>query len=195
MIVVSEDPLVRSGLMSLLENQGIQTTSADSLTSAADATADVAVWDLGSNAHEVPDRLEELQSSRHTVIALLPDATQAASAYAAGARGLLLRNANGEELAGALVATRAGLVALDPVVAEALVPSREPLDPVLDLTPREREVLSHLSAGLSNKEIAQRIGISDHTVKFHVNAILQKLGASTRTEAVVTAARRGLITL
>lgn len=194
-IVVSDDPLVRSGLASLLQGQGIPSASASSLTAAADAMADIAVWDLGDAASDVPDRLEELQSSRHTVIALLPDATNAATAYAAGARGLLLRDADGQALAGALAATRAGLVALDPIVAEALVPSREATLPALELTPRESEVLGHLSDGLSNKEIAGRMGISDHTVKFHVNAILQKLGASTRTEAVVSAARRGLITL
>ena len=195
-VVVSDDPLIRSGLASLLSERGISTASASSLAAAADATAEVAVWDLGANAADVPDRLEELQSSRHTVIALLPDATQAPSAYAAGARGLLLRDADGEALAGALVATRAGLVALDPIVAEALVPSqREPIEPAFDLTPREREVLSHLTSGFSNKEIAQRMGISDHTVKFHVNAILTKLGVTSRTEAVVSAARRGLVIL
>lgn len=194
-IVVSEDPLVRSGLGSLLKGQGIASASAASLTAAADAMADIAVWDLGGASAEVPDRLEELQSSRHTVIALLPDVANAANAYAAGARGLLLRDADGQALAGALAATRAGLVALDPIVAEALVPSREPTLPALELTPRESQVLGHLSDGLSNKEIAAKMGISDHTVKFHVNAILQKLGASTRTEAVVSAARRGLITL
>jgi DNA-binding NarL/FixJ family response regulator len=194
-VVISEDPLIRSGLASLLQGQGIASASASSLTAAADALADVAVWDLGGASNEVPDRLEELQSSRHTVIALLPDPTHAASAYAAGARGLLLRDADGQSLAAALMATRAGLVVADPIVAEALVPTREPMEPSLELTPREGEVLAHLSDGLSNKEIAGKMGISDHTVKFHVNAILQKLGASTRTEAVVRAARRGLITL
>jgi len=124
-----------------------------------------------------------------------PTLSSAANAYAAGARGLLLRDADGQALAGALAATRAGLVALDPIVAEALVPTREPTLPALELTPRESQVLGRLSDGLSNKEIAAKMWISDHTVKFHVNAILQKLGASTRTEAVVSAARRGLITL
>jgi DNA-binding NarL/FixJ family response regulator len=64
-----------------------------------------------------------------------------------------------------------------------------------ELTPREREVLQLLAEGLGNKEIARRLRISDHTVKFHVNAILGKLGARTRTEAVTRAARQGLITL
>ena len=63
------------------------------------------------------------------------------------------------------------------------------------LTPRESEVLQLLAEGLPNKAIAERLGISDHTAKFHVNAILGKLGASTRTEALAQAARLGLVLL
>jgi DNA-binding NarL/FixJ family response regulator len=64
-----------------------------------------------------------------------------------------------------------------------------------ELTPRERDVLSLLSEGLTNKAIAQHLGISEYTVKFHVNTIFRKLGAQSRTEAAVRAARLGLITL
>jgi DNA-binding CsgD family transcriptional regulator len=64
-----------------------------------------------------------------------------------------------------------------------------------ELTDRERQVVQLMSEGLSNKLIADRLGISDHTAKFHVNGVMVKLGASTRTEAVVEAMRRGLITL
>jgi two-component system, NarL family, nitrate/nitrite response regulator NarL len=69
------------------------------------------------------------------------------------------------------------------------VPMAEPF------TARELEVVQLLAAGLTNKEIAQRLGITEHTVKFHVNAILGKLGAATRTEAVVQAARLGIVVL
>ena len=62
------------------------------------------------------------------------------------------------------------------------------------LTPREREVLGLLAEGLTNRAIAERLGISEHTAKFHVNAILGKLGVETRTEAVGEAARLGLVT-
>jgi DNA-binding CsgD family transcriptional regulator len=64
---------------------------------------------------------------------------------------------------------------------------------IAPLTRREREVLQLLAGGMTNKEIAARLGVTDHTIKFHVNGILGKLGAVTRTEAVVEAARRGLI--
>ena len=64
-----------------------------------------------------------------------------------------------------------------------------------ELTERERQVVTLLAEGLSNKLIADRLGISDHTAKFHVNGVMAKLGAGTRTEAVVEAVRRGLVTL
>jgi len=67
--------------------------------------------------------------------------------------------------------------------------------PIEDLTPRELEVLQHLAEGLTNKAIAQRLAVSEHTIKFHVNALMSKLGAQSRTEAVVLATRQGLITL
>jgi DNA-binding NarL/FixJ family response regulator len=64
-----------------------------------------------------------------------------------------------------------------------------------DLTPREIEVLRMLAEGLGNREMASRLGISDHTVKFHISSILDKLGASTRTEAVTMGIRMGIILL
>lgn len=88
-----------------------------------------------------------------------------------------------------------GLCALDEAALERLVaPAPADLDGV-PLTPREREVLELIAEGLSNKIIALRLAISEHTAKFHVNSILDKLEADTRTDAVVRAARRGLLTL
>jgi len=69
------------------------------------------------------------------------------------------------------------------------------IDTVEELTPREVEVLRLLADGLGNKEVALRLGISDHTVKFHISSILAKLGAGSRTEAVTLGIRRGLILL
>jgi DNA-binding NarL/FixJ family response regulator len=85
-------------------------------------------------------------------------------------------------------------VVLDEDLAEeAIRPPPRPLGSHETLTPREIEVLELLASGLSNKEIADRLGVSFHTVKFHVNAILGKLGASSRTEVVALAARAGLL--
>jgi DNA-binding NarL/FixJ family response regulator len=89
-----------------------------------------------------------------------------------------------------------GLMVLDPTLVSALplVTDRSIEAPVEPLTTREEQVLQQLAEGLSNRSIAQRLQISEHTVKFHINAILGKLGAQSRTEAVARAARLGLIT-
>jgi DNA-binding CsgD family transcriptional regulator len=88
----------------------------------------------------------------------------------------------------------------DAVVIASAAPERDeadegPAPPVEPLTPREREVLELVSEGLPNKAIAARLGVSDHTVKFHLSSIFGKLGVSTRTEAVRRAVHAGLISL
>jgi DNA-binding NarL/FixJ family response regulator len=115
-------------------------------------------------------------------------------------RAVLPREVTPEQLRAALEAAAAGLVVVHPAELETVLPAPVGLPAALDelpepLTPREREVLQMLAAGLANKEIAARLKISDHTVKFHVASILGKLGASTRTEAVSTGIRRGLVLL
>ncbi len=194
-VVVAEDPLARSALSMLLTGQGMSVATVTSGGAAGDARADVAVWDLGADTRQAQERIDEMDAAPQRVVALLPDATHAPAAFAAGARGLLLRETNGPSLGAALRAVAAGLVVVDPALATAVVPARERAPLAAELTTRESEVLQLLSAGLSNKEIAARMKISDHTVKFHVNAILTKLGVSSRTEAVVQAAKRGLVIL
>jgi DNA-binding NarL/FixJ family response regulator len=91
------------------------------------------------------------------------------------------------------------MVLLDPEIAKDLLAGNRQsgadptLETVEELTPREIEVLRMMAEGLGNKEIAARLGISDHTVKFHISSILAKTGASTRTEAVTLGIRMGLI--
>jgi two-component system nitrate/nitrite response regulator NarL len=129
------------------------------------------------------------------LVILLSDPQQAADVWAAGARCLLLREAKAGQLLAALQAAGQGLVVFDPVLAGALLPDA-PLNSaslVESLTPRELEVLQLLAEGLPNKTIARRLDISEHTVKFHVNAIMGKLNAHSRTEAVVRATQLGLI--
>jgi two-component system nitrate/nitrite response regulator NarL len=110
---------------------------------------------------------------------------------------LLLRDSSAESLAAALQAAVQGLVILDAALAVAVLPARDPEAELLveALTPRELEVVQLLAEGLSNRAIAHRLEISEHTIKFHVNAILGKLDAQSRTEAVVRATRLGLILL
>lgn len=116
-----------------------------------------------------------------------------------GARGLLLREAHAENITEALAAVHHGLVVLSPEVLDALapavgeLPSDDEVPPGEPLTAREIEVLGLLADGASNREIARRMQISEHTVKFHVSSILNKLGAATRTEAVTRGYKEGLI--
>ncbi|MDE3230020.1 MAG: response regulator transcription factor [Chloroflexota bacterium] len=117
--------------------------------------------------------------------------------------GALPRDAGGEEIMAAIQAVASGLTTLDRSLAQAalsgLARGAAQPEPVGEqdepLTAREREVLQLLAQGIPNKQIAQRLSISEHTVKFHVSAIMTKLGAASRTEAVTTAARRGLLLL
>jgi DNA-binding NarL/FixJ family response regulator len=108
-----------------------------------------------------------------------------------GGLALLPTSASAEQVIAAIEATAAGLAVVHPDHAGSLS-ARTNDDP---LTPREREVLHLLAAGLGNKEIAGRLTISDHTAKFHVSQILAKLNAVSRAEAVSIAMRRGLVPL
>jgi two-component system, NarL family, nitrate/nitrite response regulator NarL len=124
-------------------------------------------------------------------------------------RGMLLRGwaivsreASAAELRAATTAAAEGFAVLPAPVATRLLPERVPLsDDALaesspeSLTPREREVLELLAQGLSNRQIGERLGISEHTAKFHVASLCGKLGAVSRTEAVSRGVRRGLLTL
>jgi DNA-binding NarL/FixJ family response regulator len=130
------------------------------------------------------------------LLAADPSAAWTAQARRSGVRAVLRADATAEELATAIDAVRAKLVVLHP---EALRSSRAARAPQTNgpaaLTPREQEILEALAEGLSNRLIAGRLAISSQTVKFHVAAILAKLGAGSRTEAVTFALRQGLIAL
>ena len=123
------------------------------------------------------------------LLVLLDDGDDALEAIAAGARGAISRRSSPSRVHAALRAIGEGLIVIDRQPARDAEPLEDPL------TAREQDVLELLAAGLTNKEIATRLGITDHTVKFHVNAILAKLGAETRTEAVVHAAKLGIVVL
>jgi DNA-binding NarL/FixJ family response regulator len=167
--------------------------------------ADVVLWDLGgagSSAHvarAVLDVLAAVRARGQAIVALVPDEASAAHAFAQGASGVLLRRIHAPTLTAAILGVRLGLCVLDAQLADHCLqlPAASSAaghgDEVDALTAREREVLELLALGLSNKSIADRLGVSVHTVKFHVNSILAKLGADSRTAAVASALRRGLV--
>lgn len=121
----------------------------------------------------------------------------------AGARGILPRSAERNEIAVVVKAVTNGLAVLPRELLPTLLNGGSEADELLDsndavrtrLTPRELEVLAAMADGASNKAIARRLGISFHTAKFHVAAILDKLNADSRTEAVMRAAQLGLVML
>ena len=201
-LIVADDPLVRAGLAVLLADQpgcvvvGQLASEALEFDTIDAYRPDVLLWDLGWDPTASLERLGELAAPL-PVLALLSDQVRTAEAWAAGARGLLPRDSSAESLRAALLALAQGLAVVDPGWAAALLPAGEeaPVSPVGGLTHREREVLQLLAEGLPNKAIASRLGISEHTVKFHVNAVMGKLGAQSRTDAVVRGTRAGFILL
>lgn len=165
----------------------------------ADGRADVLVVDLDRQA--VSRTLRELARLPRppATILLTGDlrALRTAEARRAGVRAVLPRGATASELAAAIEAVVAGLIVVHPEGVEALLsPSTRPraTDATGEtLTLREAEVLNIIAEGAGNKEIAARLGISEHTVKFHVASIFTKLNAGSRTEAVAIGVRRGLL--
>ncbi len=155
-------------------------------TAPGPVAADVVVWD------DPPAK----SAAVAPVLALVSAPHEARRALRAGARGAVARDSRPESIGAAAAAVAAGHWVLDDAFAAALLDGAdEPSAPPTHLSPREHEVLALVSEGLSNRDVAERLGISRHTAKFHVNAILDKLGASTRTEAVVLAARGGILSL
>ncbi|MBI5304470.1 MAG: response regulator transcription factor [Chloroflexi bacterium] len=194
-LIIADDPLARAGIAALLAKQPNCQVVGQSAREEiiADVIAvyrpDVIVvdWRVSSDAREFGA----------PVLALVSDANSAREAWLAGARGVLLRQASGEQIAAALGAVVEGLTVFEPSLAASVFPARESSRDALreELTPRESQVLRLLAEGKSNKTIARELDISEHTVKFHVNAILGKLNAQSRTEAVVIATRLGLVML
>jgi len=200
-LVVAEDALARAGIAAILAELPDcvvvgQVPPGAQLTHALDRLdPDAVVWDAGRGGG-LPD-LADLGEDAPPVLVLSPAGSPARSGPAGGALGLLPRDADPSALAAALRAIARGLTVVDPAFAGTLPWPRGRQDTALHeaLTPREAEVLQLVAAGLPNRLIAERLGISEHTVRFHLTAIFGKLDAHTRTEAVTRAARLGVIAL
>ena len=165
------------------------------------ARYDVLLVDLGSARAAAWLRNLGAEPLPPAIILLTEEArrTLGAGAFRAGVRALLPRRASGEEIIAAIEAVATGLIVIHPDTVGLFHPvpsaSRQ-ADAVIarqPLTPREIEVLGMIAEGLGNKIIAARLGISEHTVKFHIASIFVKLNAGSRTEAVTIGVRQGLI--
>jgi two-component system, NarL family, response regulator YdfI len=207
--IVAASPLIRAGLQSMLAESHIDFagSAVDFETISGqlvDVEPDVVLVEVAADTHEeLLNALEDSEIAREYAVIVLseqPRAEWTSKALRAGVRAVLPREVSPEQLRAALEAAAAGLVVVHASEVSAVLPAPAALSsPVRELpeplTPREREVLQMISAGLGNKEIAGRLSISEHTVKFHVASILGKLGASTRTEAVSIGIRHGLVLL
>lgn len=207
--VFSDQAVARAGLVALLERGGIQVvatgTTAEPLDDEPGAAAEADVVLLHVTGHTEAWRSVLAHLSSIPVVVLLDDVVdtdRAARTLDAGARVVLARDATEEEIVAAIDAAAVGLIAMSARLAEpmlthrqAQLPSVGPPELAPPLTPRERQVLGMVAEGLPNKIIAARLGISEHTVKTHLAALFEKLGVSTRTEAVARGARLGLLLL
>lgn len=156
--------------------------------------AEVVVADMGWEGALALPELDELGVP---VLVLAPDGASADSAWQSGAQGVVGRDVSAETLEQAVLTLNAGLNVFDPhLLPTRLERNSEPIGGLTEpLTDRETEVLTLLARGLTNRAIAFELEISDHTVKFHVNALLAKLRAQSRTEAAVRATKLGLISI
>lgn len=208
-LVADDHPIVRDGLVAILSTQpdfrvvGEAGSGPEAVASTLALKPDVLLLDLEMPQLDgvgVLKRLRDAQAATRVVVFTAFDTDERiVEAVQAGAQGYLLKGAPRDELFNAVRVVHGGGSLLQPVVASKLlrhVSREQTRDPAPDaLTEREQEVLGLLAQGLQNKEIAARLVISERTVKFHVSAILSKLGAGNRTEAVKIAAQQGLVEL
>jgi NarL family two-component system response regulator YdfI len=211
-IIAAESALARRGIEQLLRGPGVEIVASIAPLSSLAAepeepdSADLIIATAEpSHFATTLQKLADADLFRDLPVVLLAeilDPQTSAQALRMGARAVLPAELPRAQLVAALEAVSSGFLVAMPaevetIVAGSQIPSatngvEELLEP---LTPREQEVLRMLALGLANKEIAARLNISEHTVKFHVAAILGKLGAASRTEAVALGIRHGLILL
>ncbi len=199
-LVVDDHPVVRDGLAAMLNTQsdfevvGEASDGEEAVRKVADSDPDVLLLDLempGVDGIETLQRLRERKARARAIVFTVFDTDERiVSAMKAGAKGYLLKGAPRDDVFRAVRVVNEGGSLLEPLIASRFLDSINNPDA---LTARQKEVLKLIATGLLNKEIADRLYISERTVKFHVSEILAKLGAGNRTEAVAIATQRGLI--
>jgi DNA-binding NarL/FixJ family response regulator len=196
-------PVAKAGLESLLGSYPrlrVVDESSDEFESSegllADGQPDVIVVDAG-DSENINETLVGSASGVPQILLVRDPAAVAADAFRGDVRAVLSRSATGSQIAAAIEAVAAGLGVFDPGTLEAFpaphAANQNPEQLPEPLTPREIEVLRAMAEGLANKEIAARLGISENTIKFHVASVMGKLGAGSRTEAVMLGIRHGIV--
>ncbi|WP_269432027.1 response regulator [Saccharothrix sp. ST-888] len=203
-LLVDDHQVVRRGLRTFLEVQddievvGEAADGAEGVARAQELLPDVVLMDLkmpGVDGIEALKLLKEQGSTaRILIVTSFTEHRTMVPALRAGAAGYVYKDVDPEALAGAIRSVHAGHVLLQPELAEALLSDAGPRTPQGrggTLTEREREVLSHIADGRSNREIARTLHLSEKTVKTHVSNILMKLDLADRTQAALWAVRNG----
>jgi two-component system, NarL family, response regulator YdfI len=207
--IVAPSPLTQTGLQSVIKTRNVEVVGSVANFEALadrwlDVEADIVLVEAsGEQSESVIDSLAASRLASEATFVVLSDHSEArwiSEALRAGVRAVLPGDISPEQIIAALEAAAAGLIVMHPTEVDAMFPAATPssrslADLAEELTPRESEVLQMLANGLANKEIAARLSISEHTVKFHVASILGKLGAGSRTEAVSLGIRRGIVLL
>lgn len=202
-LVVDDHPVVREGLVAILSTQsdfavvGEASDGRQALELCQQLQPDLLLLDLELPELDGVAVLEQLDLVAHKLRVLVFTAfdtdERIIGAVRAGAQGYLLKGAPRDELFAAIRLIHAGGSTLHPLIASKLLRQVQRDTSLVELTPREREVLQELAQGFANKQIAYTLNITERTVKFHLNSIFQKLGAHNRTEAVSIAYERQLI--
>lgn len=214
-LLADDHPVVRDGLAAILSTQpdfevaGEAASGRETVSRAADLHPDVVLLDLQMPDLDGVEALRQLRADHPQTAVIVFTAfdtdERILSALKSGAAGYLLKGAPREEIFRAIRLAYQGQSLLEPLVASKLLrhiassgqalSAGEREEPARALTAREVEVIRLLAQGLTNREIARRLVISERTAKFHVSSILRKLGAGNRTSAVAAAAQLGLVEL
>ena len=204
-IIVDDHAVVRSGLSAFLlafddlEQVGEAASGEQAIDVCAQVHPDVVLMDMmmpGMGGVEATRVIREQHPNTQVVVlSTFGEKETVQAALKAGAIGYLLKDASAEDLVAAIKGAAAGQPSLAPEAARALIQATtEPAAPGHDLTERELEVLALMVQGLNNPDIAERLMVSQSTIKFHVSSILSKLGVAGRTEAVALAVQHHLVT-
>ncbi len=190
LVIVASSAVVRAGLEALAG-------SIPGLTVAAALPDYQGAGDLRPDVILTTEPWEQAPQAPIVVLADGQLGPWTADAVRHGVRAMLPRMASQEAILAAVEAAANDLALVDPADMEGWLGSapQAPADDAPELTAREQQVLRMMADGAANKVIAWKLGVSEHTIKFHVASILAKLGAGTRTEAVSIGMRRGLVPL